>query len=216
VRLSMCSKTVCLGIVSIGLAGCASQAPELPRYVQQSTEVGYSTPYALKAGSIATKKIAQVTQASWINLSDAERKKITELYEVGILEDDQFGLITDVQGVDQSTQATSGGAMLGGAAANAAYLDSAIRGGSYSVTNQLAIGILGAALGSSMDSKATSQFQFRYTVKLGDGDIKYFDEVKSTAFRHSIGVCVTVPSMTLLSQHVCTQTPDSVRKRFLN
>lgn len=211
----MRSKAICLGFITIGLTGCATQAPELPRYVQQSTESGYSTSQAVGAGAVVSKKIAILTRTAWLGLSEIEKSKVAELFELSILEDDQFGLITDVQGVDQSTQATSGGAVLGGAVANAAYIDKALRGGNYSATNQLALGILGAALGSSMDTKATSQFQFRYTVKLGDGDIKYFDEIKSTAFRHSVGVCVTVPSMTLLSQHVCTQTPDSVRKRFL-
>lgn len=215
VQLNMCNRAVFLGFVAVGFTGCATQAPDLPRYVQQSTEIGYSTQQALNTTAIVSKKIAMITRTSWIGLSEVEKTKIALLHEVKILEDDQFGLITDVQGIDQSTQATSGGAMLGGAVANAAYIDNAIRGGNYSATNQLALGILGAALGSGMDNKAISQFQFRYTVKMGDGNIKYFDEVKSTAFRHSVGVCVTVPSMTLLSQHVCTQTPDSVRKRFL-
>lgn len=212
----MCSNSIYLVFVAAGLVGCASQAPELPRYVKQSTEVGYSTSQVSNTVAISEKKIAMLTRTSWKGLSDVERTSINELYEVKILDDEQFGVITDVQGADQSTQRTSGGAILGGAVANAAYIDNALRGGNYSATNQLAIGILGAALGSSMDSKATSQFQFRYTVKLGDGDIKYFDEIKSTSFRHSVGVCVTVPSLTLMSQHVCTQTSDSVRKRFLD
>jgi hypothetical protein len=216
VPLSMCSKSIYLVFVVVGVTGCASQAPDLPRYVRQSTEVGYTTPQVSSTTAISEKKIAMLTSTAWKGLSDVERASINERYDAKILDDEQFGLITDVQGADQSTQSSSGGAMLAGTVANAAYIDHALRGGNYSATNQLAIGILGAALGSSMDSKATPQFQFRYTVKLGDGDIKYFDEIKSTSFRHSIGVCVTVPSLTLMSQHVCTQTPDSVRKRFLN
>ena len=94
-------------------------------------------------------------------------------------------------------------------------LPNAFRGGNYSAVNQLAIGLLGAAVGSSLDAPATSRFQFRYAVKLGDGDIKYFDETKSTAFRHSIGVCVLVPAMELVSTRICNQTADSIRASLL-
>ena len=79
----------------------------------------------------------------------------------------------------------------------------------------MAIGLLGAAIGSTMDSGPSSKFQFRYTVKLGDGEIQYFDEIKSTSFRHSVGVCILVPSLTLISQKVCNQTIESIRERYI-
>lgn len=85
-----------------------------------------------------------------------------------------------------------------------------IRGNNYSAGGALAIGLLGAAIGSTMDSGPSSKFQFRYTVKLGDGEIQYFDEIKSTSFRHSVGVCILVPSLTLISQKVCNQTSQSI------
>lgn len=213
----MCSKTVGISFVVAALIGCAAPAPQLPRYVQQSTEPGYSTPpQATVDAAPLGKKLAVITRGSWLGLTETEHSKITGLFETKIFEDDQFGIVTDVQGADQSSAGTNTGAVLGGAVANATYVDQALRGGNYSATSQLAAGILGAALGSSMDTRPSTQFQFRYTVKLGDGDIKYFDEVKSTSFRHSVGVCLALPSLTLLSQQVCSQTPDIVRKRFLN
>ena len=79
----------------------------------------------------------------------------------------------------------------------------------------MAIGLLGAVIGSSLDTEASSKFQFRYTVKLGDGEIQYFDEIKSTSFRHSVGVCILVPSLNLISQKVCNQNIESVREKYI-
>ena len=213
VTLAVCVTTV--------LAGCATSAPELPRYVSQTYEVGYATatttanPMQLKGAVSSTKRIAMITRPAWDDLSANEREQIEANHDSRIVEPDQYGLIIDVQGADQSKPGSNVGASVGGAVAGAAYFDNALRGGNYSAVNQVVIGVLGAALGSGLDSKPTSQFQFRYTIKVGDGEIKYFDEVKSTSFRHSVGVCVTLPSLILVSQQVCQQTAETVRKRFL-
>ena len=215
-RLNTCSRALSAVLAGAVLLGCAAPAPDLPRQVRQTSETGYVTSQNSVADLPLGKKVAMIIRSAWLGLADDEREKLDQAYQTKIIEDDQFGVITDVQGADQSTLGTNSGAMLGGAVANAAYIDNALRGGNYSATNQLAVGILGAVIGSNMDSRPSSQFQFRYTVKLGDGDIKYFDEVKSTSFRHSVGVCILLPSLNLVSQHVCNQTPDSVRKRYLN
>lgn len=200
------------------LAGCATPASDLPRYVRQTSELGYAASTGATtngATSAISKNVAMITRSSWNELNPQERSSVEQTHEVRIVEIDQYGVIIDVQGADQSTPGTNAGAAVGGAVASAAYIDKAWRGGNYSATGNLAMGLLGAALGSSMDSRPTSQFQFRYTIKLGDGEFKYFDEVKTTQFRHSVGVCVVLPSITLVSQQVCNQTPDTVRKRFL-
>lgn len=156
-----------------------------------------------------------LTAPVWEALSIEERTQIETAHEVRLVPPEGYGTIIDVQGADQSTPGTNAGAAIGGAVASAAYIDNSFRGGNYSAGGHLAIGLLGAALGSSMDRAPTSQFQFRYTVKQGDGEIQYFDEVKSTSFRHSVGVCVLLPSLTLVSQQVCQQTVESARSRFL-
>lgn len=156
-----------------------------------------------------------LTAPVWAALSTLEQSQIDATHEVRLVAPEGYGTIIDVQGADQSTPGTNAGVAIGGAVASAAYIDNAFRGGNYSAGGHLAIGLLGAALGSSMDRAPTSQFQFRYTVKQGDGEIQYFDEVKSTSFRHSVGVCVLLPSLTLVSQQVCQQTVESARTRFL-
>lgn len=207
--------------VVIFLAGCATSAPEIPRQTQRVEEIGYlappskSTNGAEDTTASQIKKPALIKKIIWDELSEAEKISITADYDIKILSSDSFGIITDVQGADQSTPGTNAGAALGGAVASAAYLDRGLRGNNYSAGGALAIGLLGAAIGSTIDSGPSSKFQFRYTVKLGDGEIQYFDEVKSTSFRHSVGVCILVPSLTLISQKVCNQTIESVRGKYI-
>lgn len=158
----------------------------------------------------------KVSQIAWSALSSSERDLIQKSYVVSMVSQDTFGIIVDNQGVDESTRGTSGGAALGGTLASAAYVDSAFRGGNYSAVNQLAFGILGAMIGSTLDSKANTQYHYRYAVKFGNGNIQYFDEVSSDPFRHPAGVCVSVPNIALTDQHLCAQTADSLRTTYLH
>jgi len=162
-----------------------------------------------------SKKSIQLDSAIWDSFSQEDQARIQEKYETVIVSPEEYGVVTDVQGVNQSTPGTNAGAAIGGAVASAGYIDHSLRGGSYSALAHLAVGLLGAIVGSSMDKAPISQFQFRYTVKRGDGEIQYFDEMKSNSFSHSVGVCVLIPSLTLVSQQLCQQTPESVRSRFL-
>lgn len=211
-----------LAVPALLLAGCAvsTSAPDLPRYTAASSELGF-TPASTASGApqsadAKSKRPGLVKVELWEKLTQEERQRIEEKFEIKTLEANAYGLVIDVQGQDQSTAGTSGGAALGGAVASAAYLDHAFRGNnSYSAGAGLAIGLLGAVIGSSMDRAPTSQFQFRYTIQQGDGEVGYFDEVKSTAFRHSVGVCLLTPSLTLVSQQVCKQTLESLRLRYL-
>ncbi|MDT0137744.1 hypothetical protein [Acidovorax sp. PRC11] len=152
----------------------------------------------------------------WQQLAASERERIESAHEVQIFAPDGFGVITDVQGMDQSTAGTNSGAMVGGAIGSAAYIDRAFSGGhSYSAGANLAVGLLGAVLGSALDKAPETKFQFRYTIKQGDGEIQYFDEIKASGFRHSPGVCVLVPALTLVSQQLCQQTPETLRAKYL-
>ena len=198
--------------------GCASPAPDLPRYTGQTVESGYisATPTtAVQGGAAVARRIAMVSKTIWNELPVDEQQQISTAHDIRLLESTNYGVIIDVQGADQSQPGTNSGAALGGAVANAAVIDRALRGNNYSAGGHLAAGLLGAAIGSSLDRAPTTQFQFRYTVKQGDGEIQYFDEVKSSSFRHSVGVCVLLPDLTLVSQQVCHQTVDTFKKRYL-
>lgn len=195
-----------LAVGALLLSGCATSAPELPPNVDRTTH---------DARIAAGRRAIKVASPAWLELSVVERDTIQAKFTVDVLEVESYGIIIDNQAADESTHGTTAGANLGGAVANAAYIDNALRGGSYSATTQLAAGILGAAIGSTMDAKPNPQFHFRYTVKLGDGDIQYFDEYKRAPFRHSVGVCVSVPDIALIGQQVCSQTAENLRAKYL-
>lgn len=165
---------------------------------------------------VTAQQLIKVSQPVWVMLSITEREEIQKKYIVELAEQEAFGVIIDNQGVNESTNGTSSGANFGGAFANAAYIDNALKGGSYSAKNQLAIGILGALLGSTLDAKPNAQYHHRYAVKLGNGEIKYFDEVKGDPFRHPVGVCVSVPNIALIEQQLCMQTAQYLRVTYLN
>lgn len=170
----------------------------------------------LLSTNVSAQQLIKVSQSEWLTLTPTEHALIQQKHVVELVEQDAFGIIIDNQGVNESTTGTNGGANLGGAVANAAYIDNAIKGGSYSAKNQLAVGILGAMLGSTLDSKPNAQYHYRYTVKLGSGNIKYFDETKSDPFRHPVGVCISVPNIELIEQQLCTQTAASLRTTYLH
>lgn len=167
------------------------------------------------SNEVLAQQVVKVSQAAWVSLAPSERAAIQKQYVVELAEIDSYGTIIDNQGVNESTNGTSSGALLGSAVANAAYIDKAIKTGDYSAKNQLAIGILGGILGSALDSKRTARFHFRYAVRLANGNVQYFDEVKADAFRHPVGICVAVPRIALVEQQLCSQTANSLRITYL-
>ena len=164
----------------------------------------------------SAQQLVKISQPAWLALLPAERESIQKKHIVDLVEHDAFGVIIDNQGVNESTGGTNGGANLGGAVANAAYIDSAIRGGNYSAKNQLAAGILGAILGSTLDRKPNAQYHYRYAVRLGSGNIRYVDETKSDPFSHPAGICVSVLNIVLIDQQICAQTVTTLRATYIH
>lgn len=132
-----------------------------------------------------------------------------------VIPPEEFGVIIDNQGVDESTPGTTGGAVLGSALAQTTYIDRAFKGGSYSATNQLGLAILGAVVGSSLDSKSVQQYHFRYAVRLSSGEVKYADHIQGTAFRHPNGICVAYPNIAPTDEGLCSHTPVTFRAKYL-
>jgi outer membrane lipoprotein SlyB len=155
-----------------------------------------------------------LTEEVWGSLSLSDREKIQSDYIVHLIAPGSFGVIVDNQGVNESTPGTNAGSALGGAAANAAYVDHAIKSGSYSAKTQLGATLVGAILGSTLDAPATSKFHFRYAVKKSDGEIAYLDVTQPTAFRHPIGLCVSVPDAIQIEQFICTQNVKLIREKY--
>ncbi len=165
--------------------------------------------------ALAQQQVLLISQTAWLDLIPPERAIIQQKYVVNLVEQDAFGVIIDNPGVDESSPGTTGGANLGAAVGNATYVDNANRTGNYSAKGQLAANLVGALLGSALDSKPHAQYHFRYAVRLGSGNIGYFDEVKGDPFRHPVGVCVSVPLLALIDQQVCSQTADFLRAAYI-
>jgi len=195
------------------LAGCASSAPPLPRHVSRVQEPGFTG--AQVASGTASNTLV-VGSATWEKLSLEQQRQVTARKTVKILQGSEYGLVADIQSADQSTPATYGGAALGSGAAQALYIGRALDGGSYTPAMHLAVGLLGGVAGSALDSQAVQKHTHRYTIQLGNGEVQYLDETKSSQFRHSIGVCVTVPGLDQLSQKVCLEGPEELTARLLS
>lgn len=152
----------------------------------------------------------------WQSLQADERTSIQERYVVDLRDSSAYAMVIDNQGVDTSTPGTSGGAVLGSAVANAAYIDRAFSGSNnYSAKTQLAMGLLGAVVGSTLDKPAVQQYHFRYALKQHDGEILYRDSVQGDPFRHPAGMCLELSTLTPASQALCNQTVADVRKAYL-
>lgn len=168
------------------------------------------------AGFANAQSTLKVSGLAWQGLSLDERESIQRRYVVETLAPESFGTIIDNQAADRSSPGTTAGANLGQAVANAAYIDRAIGSGDYSAKSHLGAMLLGGLLGSALDRPGQSQYQFRYAIRLGSGNVIYQDAFSVDPFRHSVGVCVSVPALTLLpEQHICNQTTDSLRNAHL-
>lgn len=157
----------------------------------------------------------RVSRNVWNALSPMEREMVQRTQLVAVLSPTEFGTIIDNQGVDESKPGTTAGAALGGALAQTTYIDRSIHNGNYSATTQLGLGILGTVLGSTLDRKPTAQYHFRYAVKLDDGQIQYFDELQRSAFRHPVGVCVSVPAVQPINQDICALDVNAFKAKYL-
>lgn len=158
-----------------------------------------------------------VSESAWGNLAKREQAEIQRSYIIEVFRDDSFGIIIDNQGVDRSTPGNASGTILGGAIADAAYLDRAFGGGSYSAKTHLGATLLGGLIGSTLNQTAQQQYQFRYTIKLQNGNVVYRDILSPVPFRHTAGLCVLLPDITIASnQDLCTLTPDALRQRHLS
>lgn len=170
----------------------------------------------LVSGTASAQQLIKVSQPVWASLAQHERDAIQQRYLIDVAGAESFGVIIDNQGVDESTSGSNAGSNLGIAVGNAAYVDRAFRDGNYSAKGQLGAMLLGGLVGAALNTAPVSRFHYRYTVRLGDGNIQYIDEVSSDPFRHPVGVCVNLPMISLAAdQGLCSQNPAWVRATYI-
>lgn len=164
----------------------------------------------------SAQHLLKIAQPVWAGLAPHERSAIQQRHVIELADPETYGVIIDNQGVNESTAGSSAGSNLGQALANAAYVDRSFRDGNYSAKGQLGAILLGGIIGSALDTAPVSRFHYRYTVRLGNGNIRYVDEVASDPFRHPIGICVNLPTITVAAdQQLCTQDLHWLRTNYL-
>lgn len=172
--------------------------------------------FALLWTNASAQEAVKVVSTAWAALSDSERSSIQQKHVVDVRDPAAYGLIIDNQGINESSAGTSSGAVLGAAIGNAAYIDRAFKpGNNYSAGAQLAVGLLGAVIGSAADKPPVAQFHFRYSLKYHDGEIGYHDSVQGDAFRHPAGICLEIARLTPAPQAMCNQTVNDLRRLYL-
>ena len=161
------------------------------------------------------QQIIKLSNQHWLELNKYERDSIQQKYVVNLIDQNSFGTVVDSQAINESSSGSNAGSSLGRAFGNASYVDKALKSGNYSARDQLGANLFGALVGSAFNSDPVARFHFRYAVKLSGGDIKYIDQIKSQAFRHPVGICVSVPALDLIEQQLCTQTLQTIRNTYL-
>ncbi|WP_146205884.1 hypothetical protein [Azospirillum sp. TSH58] len=165
----------------------------------------------------ATAELLRTNEQVWSALSESEKASLQAKYVVDVADSNRYGVIIDAQALDESTPGTTGGAAIGQAYGSALYVDNAFKGSrpSYSATDHVGAALLGALIGSAMDAPPVKQFRFRYTVRDLSGSVKQIDRVEGQSFRQPMGVCISIPSLSLETQSICDVDIGSFRARYL-
>jgi hypothetical protein len=143
-----------------------------------------------------------VPYAAWQSLNQAQRDLLTAKFVVEVAEKDRFARIVYVQGVNESTPATSTGAQLGSLYGQAQYIDKS-NWRNYSAKGQLGAAILGGLIGSTLDSPARASFRQVYTLKASDGSITTMERISTSPIYVAPGLCVDTTSFTPVRDELC-------------
>lgn len=132
----------------------------------------------------------EAERARVAKLPEAEQQRYwAEAFRRSVESETTRGVIMSAQIVDRSRPGTTGGAAVGATLAQAIYIDSA-SWQSYRATNQLAAGILGALVGSSVDQRPAVMFQKVYFIRTVSGEVRRVDEQSSDPVTYPVGACL--------------------------
>ncbi len=164
--------------------------------------LGSLTFNAIASGPDEKNHSLVVTNGVWATLTQQQRDLVSSRYAIEVTDKGRFAKIINVQGVNESTPGTSGGAQLGGAFGQAQYLDNA-NWHNYSARNQLGAGIIGALLGSALDAPARTVYRIVYTLKNSDGTVNVIEKVSQSPIYVAPGLCVDTASFTPVRDSMC-------------
>lgn len=147
-----------------------------------------------------------INQKLWGSFSKIEQKSLLEQFSsIEITPSEAIGVVQSVQSINRSTTGTQSGAMLGATLGQTMYIDRTFSGkNNYSATTQVGAALLGAVLGSSLDSAPNIRFIFNYAIKTLDGQIKEVRVESADEFTRPVGQCVLLPSVTSAEASLCS------------
>lgn len=145
-----------------------------------------------------------VPDATWGALNSEQRDRVTARFAVSVAEKGRFAKIVHVQSINESTAGTTAGAELGSSFGQARYIDRS-NWQNYSATGQLGAGILGAVIGSMVDSPARNAYRLIYTLKSADGSVQTVQRVSASPIYVAPGLCVDMASFTPTRDDYCEE-----------
>ncbi len=116
----------------------------------------------------------------------------------GNFSNSRFGRVVGVQVVNRSHINTGAGAGLGSLTGQAMYLDNT-SWRNYSAMNQIGAGLLGAMVGSALDTPTSIAYERKYWVTLNDGNTVSVSTTGSDNTHIPQGVCVAVTGSSSIS-----------------
>lgn len=175
--------------------------------VDDATSLPAAQPVSLAtpANRVLKKKV-DVTEKVWSQFSVSERAAILARdIEIAIVPSTQVGTVQSAQLVNRSTAGTNSGAVMGSVVAQSMYIDNRLRdrGSNYSATAQVGMGILGAALGSSLDRAPVRRFIINYGIQTLDGELAQVLVESGDEFVAPTGRCVYLPSVEPAPSSLC-------------
>lgn len=164
--------------------------------------LGLLTLNAVASNLEQNRPLIRVTNGAWATLNQQQRDLVTSRYAIEVADKGRFAKIINVQGVNESTPGTTGGAQLGGGFGQAQYIDKA-NWSNYSARSQLGAGLVGALLGSALDAPARTMHRIVYTLKSSDGAISVVEKVSQSPIYVAPGLCVDTTSFTPVNDGLC-------------
>ena len=170
----------------------------------------------LLSGSAATAAgdVLNISASIWAMLAQPEQDYLKKLYLVSVAESSRYGTIIDVQGIDESSPGSNSGSELGARVGSAIYTNNNTK--NYSSSANAGAALLGAVIGAALNTPAVNQFHFRYTIRDGAGGVAQFDQLTREPFHQPIGMCVLLPSVSVVSSAFCDVDVATFRRTYLS
>jgi hypothetical protein len=160
-----------------------------------------------------------IPQHVWDELDSEQQRIVSSRFVISPLPGDNYGIVINVQVLNESTTGSTAGSQLGAAYGSAAYVDSAFSGSprnwNYSATNQITARVIGGLVGSLLDTKPEARFHARYTIRSGHGAVGYVDNYSSNSLTHPVGMCVYINPLQPTTNDVCTLTKEKFLKKYV-